>query len=107
MTRPAQGDFGFKGKEVIVATECITPLSYHSLFISGNESPELGSWSSDGEECSDFFAKMDEVSSEEELDFFVALDVASVVEARVTEGPSNRAPLPTIRGRRIHVGVSK
>lgn len=75
--------------------------------MSGNEGFELGSWSSDSEGCSYFFAKMDKVSSKEDLDFFVALDGVSASEAGAIEGPSNRAPLPTINGKRSCVGVSK
>jgi hypothetical protein len=107
MTRPTQGDSGFKGKEVVEAVECVTPLSYWSPFVSGDEGFELGSWSSDNEWCSYYFAKMDKVSSKEDLDFFVALDVVSASEARAIEGPSNRASLPAINGKSSRVGVSK
>lgn len=53
------------------------------------------------------FAKMDEKSSEEDIDFFVALDVASRVEAGVNQGLSSRAPIPATKGKRNHVGIPK
>lgn len=105
-TGPAQGDFCFKGKEIVDAAECVTSLSCRSPF-SSSEGSEIGSWSSGSEGCLNSFAMADEMSSEEDLDYFVALDIASVAEARPVEGPSIGAPLPAIRGKRSRVGISK
>jgi hypothetical protein len=54
-----------------------------------------------------FFVRMDEESCEEDLDFFIALDIASVAEASVVEGPLNGALLASIKGKRRRIGVSK
>lgn len=82
-------DFGFpvKGKEIIEIAECITPLSCRSPSVGSDEGFKFSSWSSDSEGCLNFFAKVDDKSSEEDLYFFVALDIASGAEARANEGP--------------------
>lgn len=51
--------------------------------------------------------KMDDKSSEEDLYFFVVLDIASVMQADVGQGPLSGAPLAMVRGKKRRVGVSK
>jgi hypothetical protein len=48
VTRPEQANFGFldRGKEIIGATECVTPLSRWSLIVCSGENSGFGSWSS-------------------------------------------------------------
>jgi hypothetical protein len=48
-----------------------TTLSYQSPSVRSDEGFKFSSWSSNSEGCLNFFAKMDEKSSEEGLDFFL------------------------------------
>jgi hypothetical protein len=69
-----------------------------------NVDSDFDSWSSSSEGLLSPFARMDEESSKEDLDFSVVLDV-SAVEPR-TEESSSRVPLIAARSKR-RVGVSK
>lgn len=60
---------------------------------SGKRS-KFSSWSLDSEGCLGSFVRMDEESSEEDLGFFIALDIAFPAEARANEGPSNGPRCP-------------
>jgi hypothetical protein len=84
VTGPAQENFGLldKGKEIFGATECITPLSYRSPTGFSDGGSRFDSWSSGSEGLLSLFTWMDEESSKEDLDFFVALDV-SAIESRM------------------------
>jgi hypothetical protein len=84
VTRPPQANFDFldKGKEIVWAAECVTPLSSQSPMKFSSEDNLFGSWSSGNVGLLSSFAKMDEESSKEDLDFFIALDV-SVAESRM------------------------
>jgi hypothetical protein len=109
MTGPTQVNFGFpvKGKEIIGATKCITLLSYRSPSVGSGEGSEFSLWSSDSEGCLNLFARMDEESSEEDLDLFVAFDITSAAEAGANEGPLNGAPILVIKSKMSDVCVSK
>jgi hypothetical protein len=75
--------------------------------VNSGEDSGFGSWSSDSEGCLSPFTKMDKESSEEDLDFLVALYVVSAVEVEANEGPSTRASIPMIKGKRSRVVFSK
>jgi hypothetical protein len=62
--------------------------------MNSGKSSKFSSWSSDSEGCLSSFARMDGESSEEDLGFFVALDIAFAAEARANEGPSNGPRCP-------------
>jgi hypothetical protein len=51
VTGPMQANFGFleKGKEIVGATECVTPFSRRSPIECSIEDFEFGSWSSGSE----------------------------------------------------------
>lgn len=98
---PGQGE-GNRG-----VVECVTLLSRRSPFVCSGKDLGFGSWSLGSEGWLIPFAKMDEGSSEKDLDFFCCVGCASAVETRVDKGSSSRAPIPTIKGKRNRVGVSK
>jgi hypothetical protein len=108
MTGLVQGNFGFpnKGKDIVEATECVMPLSYWSPSSHSNEGSLFDSESLDSEEGLNLFARMDKESSKDDLDFFIALDIASAIEAGDIVGPSNGPPSTVIKGKRRCVGVS-
>ncbi|KAL5648966.1 hypothetical protein ACJX0J_039775, partial [Zea mays] len=94
MVGPEQGDYGFpdKGKNIADTVECVTPISCQSLLSCSDGELLFDSATSDSNEGLDFFAKMDEKSFERTW-IFVALDIASVAEANVGQGPSSWALL--------------
>jgi hypothetical protein len=65
------------------------------LSSDASEESDVGSWSSEGEELGSLFAWIDDESSEDDLDYFVVLDLA------VAESPLKVAPL---RQRRLRSG---
>jgi hypothetical protein len=84
--------------------KCVTSLSCRSPTGFSDEGSEFDSWSSGSEGWLSPFARMDEESSEEDLDFFIALDV-STVESSMGES-SSRAPSIVAKSKR-RVGVPK
>jgi hypothetical protein len=108
VTKPVQANFGFldKGKEIVGAAECVTLLSHWSPIECSGEDSEFSSWLLGREGWLSPFTKMDEESSEEDLDFFVALDV-SVVESRMEEESSSRVSIPVTKNKWKIVGVLK
>jgi hypothetical protein len=97
---PTQANFGFldKEKEIVGAVECVTPLSFRSPMGLSDEGYEFDSWSSSSEGRLGPFAKMDEESLEEDLDFFIVLDV-SATESRMGKS-SSRAPMTVVKSKR-------
>lgn len=82
------------------------PLSYQSPSFHSNEGSLFDSDSLDSEEGLNLFTRMDKDSSEDDLDFFIALDITSATEAGDVVGPSNGPPSTVIKGKRRCVGVS-
>jgi hypothetical protein len=107
VTGLAQVNFGFldKGKEIVGSAECVTPLSCQIPTGFSDEGSEFDSWSLGSEGWLSPFAKMDEESSEEDLEFFVALDVSAAES--IMEESSSRAPTPMEKGKKKKVGVPK
>jgi hypothetical protein len=101
MVGPEQGDYGFpdKGKNIADTVECVTPISCQSLLSCSDGELLFDSATSDSNEGLDFFAKMDEKSFERTW-IFVALDIASVAEANVGQGPSSWALLVVVKGKK-------
>jgi hypothetical protein len=76
--------------------------------VNSGEDSGFGSWSSDSEGCLSPFTKMDEESSEEDLDFLLlCCMLCHAVEVEANEGPSTRASITMIKGKRSRVGFSK
>jgi hypothetical protein len=73
MIRQMLGDFGFPDKRnsIVEANECVTPLSYWSPSPCSDMELFFKSETSDNEEGLDFFAKMDDDPSMEDLDFLL------------------------------------
>ena len=46
-----------------------------NLIVLSSDESDVGSWSSEGEKLISPFARMDDESSEDDLDYFVALDL--------------------------------
>jgi hypothetical protein len=69
---PAQANFGLLGKrkEIFGATESVTPLRCRSPTGFSDGDSDFGSWSSGSAGLLSPFARMDEESSKEDLDFF-------------------------------------
>lgn len=108
MTGLVQGNFDFpnKGKDIVEATERVMPLSYRSPSSHSNKGSLFDLESLDSEEGLNLFARMDKESFEDDLEFFIALDIASAIEAGDVVGPSNGPPSTVIKGKRRCVGVS-
>jgi hypothetical protein len=71
VTRPAQADLGLlgKGKENFGVVESVTSLLCQSLTGFNDGGSDFDSWSSGSEGLLSPFARMDNESSEEDLDF--------------------------------------
>jgi hypothetical protein len=106
VTGPTQENFGLLGKgiEIFGAAESVTSLRCRSPTGFSDGDSDFDSWSSGSEGLLSPFARMNEESSEEDLDFFVGLDV-SEAESRMWES-SSRVPLIVVRSKR-RVGVPK
>lgn len=94
MTVPMQGNFDSsgKGKDILDVAACVTLLSCWSPSFSNDG----GGFSDFDSLCSEkgleFFEGMDNESSKEDLNFFVALYIASMSKAATGEGSSGGAP---------------
>jgi hypothetical protein len=103
---PVQANFGDNGNDELLMCQSL-------IVISSDESDDesnIESWSSEGEGLMSPFARMDDGSSEDDLDYFMALDLA-VVESLLRVAPtamdlSPRVALAELRGKR-RVEVSK
>jgi hypothetical protein len=68
-----------------------------SKFDSTSDESDVGSWSSEGEDLMNLFARMDDESSEDDLDYFMALDLSMAESSprsapTATESPSRVGP---------------
>jgi hypothetical protein len=93
-----------KGKEIFGDVENVAPLMCRSSTGLSDSGPDFDSWSSGSKELLSPFARMDDESSEEDLYFFVALDLFAR-ESRMVESSSRVSPTMA-RGKR-RVGVPK
>jgi hypothetical protein len=86
---PAQANFGDNGNGEL--------LMCQSLIVLSSDESDVESWSSEGEGLMSPFARMENESLEDDLDYFMALDLAVVessprVAPTVTESSSRVAP---------------
>ena len=68
MPGTAQANFGDNGNGKL--------LMCQSLIVLSSDEYDVDSWSSKGEELMSPFARMDDESSEDDLDYFMALDLS-------------------------------
>ena len=102
VSRPAQANFGDNGNDEL--------LMCQSLIVLSSDESDVGSRSSKGEGLMSPFARVGDKSLEDDLDYFMALDLA-VVESLLRVAPtamdlSPRVALAELRGKR-RVEVSK
>jgi hypothetical protein len=97
---PAQANFGDNGNDKL--------LMCQSLLVLISDESDVDSWSSEGEELMIPFDRMDDESSEDDLDYFMALDLSVAkssprVAPTATESSSRVAPTASRGKRRIEV----
>jgi hypothetical protein len=103
---PAQANFGDNGNDELLMCHTLIVLSSDE----SEDEADVESWSLEGEGLMTLFAKMDDESSEDDLDYFMALDLAiaqSSSKAAPTEAESSPRIAPAELWGKRRIGVSK